>query len=152
MALNFRGELLPGVPDVREPSDCRPAFPPRGGRAMATDDCPGVITVTVRLKATDPDGASDVKQVTCRASGSNRFTVQDTTGGIGHLVTLWVTDPAVLQGLLDKLNATATAIAQGNATAKAGAVKAFISQVQAQTGKSITPASAALLVQLVSAL
>jgi hypothetical protein len=48
--------------------------------------------------------------------------------------------------------AIGAASAQGNLEAKAGGVAAFISQVRAQTGKSITAAHAALLIQLVSAL
>ena len=71
---------------------------------------------------------------------------------IAHLVTQFVTDPAVAQGLTDKLNAIANAIAQGNAQAKAGAVGAFINQVRAQTGKSITAEQAAILIRLVRAL
>jgi hypothetical protein len=71
---------------------------------------------------------------------------------IAHLVTQFVTDPAVAQGLIDKLNAIAAAIAGGNANAKANIVGAFIDQVRAQTGKSITAANAATLIQLVSAL
>jgi hypothetical protein len=53
---------------------------------------------------------------------------------------------------MDKLNAIATAIAQGKAHAKAGIVGAFINQVKAQTGKSIAAPQAAILIQLVSAL
>jgi len=63
-----------------------------------------------------------------------------------------VTDPVVAQGLTDKLNAIAAAIARGNANAKAGAVGAFINQVKAQTGKSITAEDAATLIRLVVAL
>jgi len=71
---------------------------------------------------------------------------------IAHLVTQFVTDTAVAQGLTDKLNAIATAMAQGNAQAKAGAVGAFINQVRAQTGKSISAEQAATLIRLVMAL
>jgi hypothetical protein len=77
---------------------------------------------------------------------------QCTPSLLASLVTQLVTDPSVAQGLIDKLNAIATAIAQGNAQAKANLVAAFIHQVQAQTGKSITPADAATLIQLVSTL
>jgi hypothetical protein len=71
---------------------------------------------------------------------------------IAHLVTQFVTDPAVAQGLIDKLNAIAADIARGNAHAKAGVVGAFINQVRAQTGKSITAEHAAILIRLVNAL
>jgi hypothetical protein len=75
-----------------------------------------------------------------------------TPSSLANLVAQFVTDPAVVQGLTDKLNAIATAIAQGNARAKAGIVGAFVNQVKAQTGKSITPQQAAILTQLVGAL
>jgi len=78
--------------------------------------------------------------------------VEVTPSGLVRLVTQFVTDSAVAQGLSDKLNAIATAIAQGNARAKAGLVGAFINQVNAQMGKSITPQNAATLIQLVMAL
>jgi hypothetical protein len=81
-------------------------------------------------------------------SSSTSFTVQATPGSLANLVTQFVTDPSVAQGLTDKLNA----IAQGNANAKAGAVGAFIHQVNAQTGKSLTTAQAAILIQCVNAL
>jgi hypothetical protein len=71
---------------------------------------------------------------------------------LSQVVSQYVTDPAVIQGLTNKLNAIATAVAQGNAHAKAGTVGAFINQVNAQTGKSITPQQAAILIQLVTAL
>jgi hypothetical protein len=85
-------------------------------------------------------------------SGSTHFTVQATPGSLSRLVTQFVTDPSVAQGLNDKLAAIAAAVAQGNAAAKAGAVSAFISQVNAQTGKSITAQQAAILIRLVQAL
>jgi hypothetical protein len=85
-------------------------------------------------------------------TGSTSFTVQATPGGLVNLVTQFVTNPGVAQGLTDKLNAIASAIARGNANAKAGIVGAFINQVNAQTGKSITAQHAAILIRLVSAL
>jgi hypothetical protein len=75
--------------------------------------------------------------------------VQVTSTSLSHLVSQFVSDPSVVQGLNDKLSAIATA---ASPTAKAGMVGAFISQVQAQTGKSITAANAAILIQMVSAL
>ena len=68
------------------------------------------------------------------------------------VVSQFVTDPGVAQGLTAKLNAIASALAQGNENAKAGIVGAFINQVRAQTGKSITAEDAAILIRLVSAL
>jgi hypothetical protein len=73
---------------------------------------------------------------------------QCTASTLAGLVRQFVTDP-VVQGLLDKLNAIATA---RNPHAKAGAVGAFVNQVNAQTGKSITPQQAVLLLQIVRTL
>jgi hypothetical protein len=77
---------------------------------------------------------------------------QCTPSLLASMVTQLVTDPSVAQGLIDKQDAIAASIAQGDAPAKANLVAAFIHQVQAQTGKSITPADAATLIQLVSTL
>src|SRR5262249_13157488 len=123
------------------------------GSGVATSTCKSISGPAYSFKlglnsfsATATDYAGNT------GSNSTSFTVKDTPGGISHLVTRWVTAPSVVQGLNDKLNAIASAIAQGNRTAKAGVVSAFISQVHAQTGKSITPAEAAMLIQLVSEL
>lgn len=68
---------------------------------------------------------------------------------LANVIGRVVSDPWVVQALLAKLNAIMTA---PNGNARAGAVGAFISQVNAQTGSSISPANAALLIQLVGAL
>src|SRR5262249_33675447 len=81
-------------------------------------------------------------------SASTRFTVQVNTNGVGGLVGQWVTDPAVVQGLRDKL----ATIAQGHASTKAGAVRACTTQVTAETGKTTPAERAAILIQLVRAL
>jgi hypothetical protein len=101
---------------------------------------------TNNFSATATDKAGNV------GTGSTSFTVVSTPGGLVNLVTQFVTDPGVVQGLTDKLNAIASAIARGNANAKAGIVGAFINQVNAQTGKSISADQAATLIRLVSAL
>jgi uncharacterized protein len=59
-----------------------------------------------------------------------------------------VTDPSVASGLCDKLNAAAAAAARGNTAVKDNQLKAFRSQVDAQIGKSISAADAALLESL----
>src|SRR5262249_17105787 len=69
-----------------------------------------------RFSATATDNAGNT------GSGSTSFTVQVTPSGLSGLVSQWVTDPAVAQGLRDKL----TVIAQGNAGPKAGAGPAVV--------------------------
>jgi predicted extracellular nuclease len=56
-----------------------------------------------------------------------------------------VTDPGVAQGLCAKLAAAEDAAARGNTDAKEGALGAYRNQLEAQTGKSISAADAALL-------
>lgn len=68
---------------------------------------------------------------------------------IPNLIEMYVTDPAVASGLLDKLNAIAASLERGNNKSKKGQIKAFINQINAQTGKSITSEQAELLIQLV---
>jgi hypothetical protein len=80
--------------------------------------------------------------------GSTSFTVQVTPSSLSGLVSQFVTDPAVVKGLQDKL----ATIAQAKGKAKTAAVEAFISQVKAQTGKSLTAQQAEILIRLVSAL
>jgi hypothetical protein len=54
----------------------------------------------------------------------------------------------VAQALLTKLDQAAAAGQRGNLNAKAGIVKAFINQLEAQTGKTIAAEQAAALIQL----
>lgn len=56
--------------------------------------------------------------------------------------------PGVAQSIAAKQREAQAAAAWGNANAKAGAMRAYINEVQAQSGKSLTPAQAAILIQL----
>lgn len=58
----------------------------------------------------------------------------------------------ILNSLEAKLNAAEAAAARGNAQAKAGAIGAFINEVQAQAGKALTADQAAILIRLAQAL
>jgi len=84
--------------------------------------------------------------------GSTSFTVQVTAAGLGNLVTQFVTKAGVANSMISKLNAAEAAAARGNAQAKAGAIGAFINELQAQAGKSLTAAQAATLIALAQAL
>ena len=85
-------------------------------------------------------------------NGSTSFTVQVTAAGLGDLVMQFVTKAGVANSMISKLNAAAAAEARGNAQAKAGAIGAFINELQAQAGKALTAAQAAMLIALAQAL
>src|SRR5262249_12190545 len=64
------------------------------------------------------------------------------------LVRSYSTDPAVADGLCDKL----TAAARASGKARSNILDAFRNQLRAQTGKSITSEQAAILLQLLTEL
>jgi hypothetical protein len=95
------------------------------------------------LSATATDKAGNT------TTRSASFTVQVTAASLGTVIGRLVTDGGVAASLQEQ----ARGIAQApNANAKAGMLRAFENHVAAQTGKSITPADAALLVRLARAL
>jgi prepilin-type N-terminal cleavage/methylation domain-containing protein len=61
-------------------------------------------------------------------------------------------DSKLQNALLAKLNAAEAAESRGNAKAKAGQLGAFIQQVKAQSGKSIPPADAQVLISFAEAM
>jgi uncharacterized protein len=71
-----------------------------------------------------------------------------TYASLCELVHRLVTDPIVAAALCDKLNAAAAAAARGNDGAKENQLQAFRSQLDAQTGKSVSAADAELLKRL----
>jgi YVTN family beta-propeller protein len=83
------------------------------------------------------------------ASITVTFTVIDTAAGLASLTSQLVSSPGVAAALTSKLAAIGSA---PNALAKAGQVNAFLNQVSAQTGKSISVADAAVLTFLVQQL
>jgi hypothetical protein len=82
-------------------------------------------------------------------SGSGSFTVTVNAAALNTVIARLVTDPSVAASLQQQASAIAAA---PNANAKAGKLNAFINAVHAQTGKSITPANAAILIALAKAL
>jgi hypothetical protein len=93
----------------------------------ATDNVgnPNSASVTFTIMVTAQSMIDDVKQFF--ASGA-------------------ISDPAVYQGLLDKLNAALAARNKGNCKTAGNNYSAFISQVQGQIGKGITAQAAAILI------
>jgi len=71
-----------------------------------------------------------------------------TEAALCSLVESLVTDASVADSLCDKLEAAAAAKARGNARAHAALIGAFINQVQAQSGKTISDADATRLILL----
>ncbi len=74
--------------------------------------------------------------------------VSITFAGLCDLTKQFVSKPGVAHSLCVKLDAAQDAAGRGNSTAEAGALGAFIHEVSAQSGKSITAANAALLIGL----
>jgi len=68
-----------------------------------------------------------------------------TYASLCDLVQRVVTSTEVATGLCDKLNAASAAAARGNTSAEQNQLAAFRSQVDAQTGKSISASDAELL-------
>jgi predicted extracellular nuclease len=65
-----------------------------------------------------------------------------------RLTLRYVDDADVAAGLIDKLNAAESAEERGNERAKQAAIRAYVNQLRAQSGKSLTAAEAALLISL----
>lgn len=89
--------------------------------------------------------ASDVAGNAMSAPTSTSFTVTVNAAATGAVINRLVTNG----GVASALGSQATAVAKApNANAKAGKLGAFINHINAQTGKSITPANAAVLISL----
>jgi hypothetical protein len=94
------------------------------------------------FSATATDAANNT------GTGSTTFTVVSTLQTLQQLVNSFCDNPGICNALNAKLTAAANA---NNANARAGQLGAFVNQVNAQTGKCMTPAEAAILLQLVQA-
>ena len=77
-----------------------------------------------------------------------RFGLAVPAGALCSLVESLVDKAGVAQALCAKLEAAGASDARGNADAKAGQIGAFINQVNAQRGKSISDADATRLIEL----
>ena len=65
-----------------------------------------------------------------------------------RLTLAYVDDPAVAAALIDKLDAAELAEQRGNEQAKRAAIRAYVNQLRAQSGKALTAAEAELLISL----
>ena len=68
------------------------------------------------------------------------------------LVAFYSTNRGIAHALIVKLDAAEDAEERGNLSAEAGALGAFANQVNAQSGKALTPKQAQVLLTLVQTL
>ena len=95
------------------------------------------------VTATDHDGNSTTASVTF----SIEATVDSLSASVRHFYdTGQITSASVRDSLLSKLAAIKASIAAGKDKVATNQINAFISLVKAQTGKSITPSAAAVLI------
>jgi hypothetical protein len=85
-------------------------------------------------------------------NGSTNFTVQVTSASLINLVSRLETKPDVAAEMVATLQSAQAALASGNVKSGDAQLSAFINQVSAQSGKSLTAAQAVLLIQLAMAL
>jgi hypothetical protein len=126
------------------------ASDPTPGSGLASDTCSDVSAPAYTfalgentLSATAEDVAGNL------GSGSTTFTVIVTFGSLRVLVARFSVNPDVTQGLNDKLTAAEKAKTEA---ARDGQLRAFASQVDAQTGKALTEDQAQILLRLAEAL
>jgi hypothetical protein len=141
----------------------------------------GIYTVDqmVNITCSAYDGQSGIASSTCRNIGgpaytfplgintfsataadkagntgyaSTSFTVKLTYDSLGNLVKKFVTKSGTANSLLAKLDNARAAEARGDIKAKTGMIGAFINEVQAQTGKAISPENAIVLIALAKAI
>ena len=85
-------------------------------------------------------------------SASTQFTVVDPYDDLIALVNLYETKPGVAATMVSTLRGAQASADGGNASAANNQLNAFINQVQAQVGKSLTADQAATLIRLANAL
>lgn len=85
-------------------------------------------------------------------TGSVTFTVTVDNSSLGNVVRTFVANKGVASGLVSKLSSAAAADKRGNTTASNNEIQAFIHQVEAQSGKSMTANQADMLITFAQAL
>ena len=104
----------------------------------------GLGTHSYSASATDNAGNSSTKLVS--------FSVEVTPASLCALTRRFSSNAGVASALCAKLTAYQASIARGSSTSAAGQLRAYINQVNAQTGKAIPSAKAAILISLAGAL
>jgi hypothetical protein len=85
-------------------------------------------------------------------NGTATLTVAVTADSLCSLTRQFVGNDGIAKALCAKLDAAQASIARGDAKSKAGQIGAYVNQVQAQSGKALTPDQAAILTRLAKAL
>ncbi len=121
---------------------------------VASDTCQGPITGPAYTFALGPHSysATATDRAGNTGSGSGSFTVRVTPASLVNLVRRFVANEGIATSLVQKLENAAAAEARGDLGAKAGLLAAFINEVEAQRGKTLTPAQASVLIALAGAL
>lgn len=120
---------------------------------LASSSCPGASGAAYLfnigsngLSASATDNAGNGN------SAATTFTVSVTAGSLCALTQRFVSSAGIANSMCVKLNAAGAAIARGNMQAKAGPLGAYVKEVQAQTGKAVSAANAAILISLANQL
>lgn len=138
-----------------------------------------LVDATINITCSSSDSLSGVASDTCKPVsgaaylfplGTNTFSANatDKAGNVGtastsfvlrvtfsslkNVVSVVCNNPGVAQSLNSKLVAAEASAMRSNQKAKEQQIGAFINEVNAQTGKSITPEMAAILIRLSKAL
>jgi predicted extracellular nuclease len=80
------------------------------------------------------------------------LTAKTSYADLCRLTRLYTSSPGVADALCEKLATAEQAEAAGDLKTKANAIRSYVKQVQAQSGKTIAPDKAALLIQLANTL
>ena len=134
------------VPGLTYAFDCGDGSGYGAFSSSSTATCPTNATGTRNVggKVRDDDGGVTEYLGT--------VVVEVTYASLCALVRSYVDDADVADSLCSKLAAAEAAAARGNANGKRGSLAAFVKQVEAQSGKSMTAAEAATLAELAKAL
>jgi hypothetical protein len=124
--------------------DCGSGYGAFAASNSAVCSASTVGTLSVGAKIRDKDGG------TSTYPGSVKVGV--TYASLASLTKTLVAKTGVADGLCDKLDTAAAAEVRGDTATRDGALNAYRNQLDAQTGKSVTAADAALLKSLSSAL
>jgi hypothetical protein len=117
---------------------------------IATQSCPAASGAAYTFAlGSNTLNASATNGAGLTASASLSFSVTVDYASLAALTASFVTNPGVANALNAKLTAAATA---PNASARAGMLRAYMNEVRAQTGKSISAEHAAILLALAASL
>ena len=128
------------VPGLTYAFDCGSGYGLFSSSNTATCPTSSTGTRSVGGKVRDDDGG----ETEYRGS----VVIQVTYASLCALVREYVDDADVADSLCEKLAAAEAAAARGNTKAKKASLDAFVHQVEAQAGKSLTASEAATLIEL----